>query len=217
MNGKEINLTGEDIIIKSNNFNVDKNGNMTCINANINGSITSNNANITGGKINLQHNRSLGDQVFNVVGDRGKSFIGSENASIGQIGNDAFSGVYLQGQAGGQSTVIAQVISQTSLESQKKNIEILKSGLNIVKGTDIYKYNFKGQKDGDKKHIGFIIGKEYNYSNEITTLNEKNEEIGVDSYSMVAVAYKAIQEQQEIIERQEKKIQELEEKVNELF
>lgn len=32
-NGKEINLTGDNTIIKSNNFNVDKNGNMNCIKA----------------------------------------------------------------------------------------------------------------------------------------------------------------------------------------
>ena len=30
LNGKEINLTGDNATIKSNNFNVDKDGNMTC-------------------------------------------------------------------------------------------------------------------------------------------------------------------------------------------
>ena len=53
LNGKEINLTGDNTIIKSNNFNVDKNGNMTCNNANVNGKITSNDATITGGKITI--------------------------------------------------------------------------------------------------------------------------------------------------------------------
>ena len=42
-NGKEINLTSDNVTIKSSNFNVDKNGNMSC-----------NNANVTGGNILLQ-------------------------------------------------------------------------------------------------------------------------------------------------------------------
>ena len=50
LNGKEINLTSDNTIIKSNNFNVDKNGNMSCTNANISGTISSSDANITGGK-----------------------------------------------------------------------------------------------------------------------------------------------------------------------
>ena len=35
LNGKNINLTGDNTIITSNNFNVDKDGNMSCSNANI--------------------------------------------------------------------------------------------------------------------------------------------------------------------------------------
>lgn len=217
LNGKEINLTSDDIIIESNNFKVDKNGNLTCTNANLSGSITSNDVNITGGKINLQNVGSSGDQVFNITDTLNrKSFIGPVNASIGYNG-DIYTGVYLQGEAGGQSMVRAQVITQTSLESQKKNIEKLQEGLDIVKSTDIYKYNFKTQKDEDKKHIGFVIGKNYKYSDKITTVDEKGNEIGVDSYSMISVAYKAIQEQQEIIEKQEERIKELEEKVNGLL
>ena len=48
LDGKQINLTSDDITISSTNFNVDKNGNLSCSNANISGTITSNNANITG-------------------------------------------------------------------------------------------------------------------------------------------------------------------------
>lgn len=62
LNGKNINLTGDNTIITSNNFNVDKDGNMSCKNADIsgtvhasngtfNGTIVSNNANITRRKI----------------------------------------------------------------------------------------------------------------------------------------------------------------------
>ena len=213
MNGKEINLTGDDIIIKSNNFSVDKNGNMTCTNANIQGNITSDNAKITGGTIDITTVGS-GDEVFHITDISGvQSFIGSESARIGYTGTFQ-GGVYLQGGAHGQSLVMATQVVQSSLENQKKNFEKFQNGLDVVKNTDIYKYNFKGQKDGDKKHIGFVIGDKYKYSSDITAIDENGKEIGVDNYSMISVAYKAIQEQQEIIEQQGQKIKELEEKIN---
>lgn len=49
-------MTTDDIVISSTNFNVDKNGNMSCSNANVSGTITSNNATITGGSIKLIDN-----------------------------------------------------------------------------------------------------------------------------------------------------------------
>ena len=50
LQGKEINLTSDDVIIKSNYFNVDKNGNMSCNNA------TMRNATIDNGNINITSN-----------------------------------------------------------------------------------------------------------------------------------------------------------------
>ena len=47
LNGKTINLTGDNVKISSTNFNVDKDGNMTC-----------NNANVTGGNIELSSSSS---------------------------------------------------------------------------------------------------------------------------------------------------------------
>lgn len=88
-------------------------------------------------------------------------------------------------------------LTQTSLEEKKKNIEKLDNALDIVKDTDIYKYHFKRQTDDEKKHIGFIIGKNYNYREELTD----NENKGVDIYSMVSVLWKAVQEQQKEIEK----------------
>ena len=52
--GKTINMTSENIDIKSNNFNVDIYGNMRCNNANVSGTITSSNATITGGLVQIQ-------------------------------------------------------------------------------------------------------------------------------------------------------------------
>ena len=93
--------------------------------------------------------------------------------------------------------ITCETLTQTSLESNKKNFEKLEDALSIIKNTDIYKYNMKSEDDNTKKHIGFVIGDEYNYSKEITSENND----GVDTYSMVSVCFKAIKEQQKIIEQ----------------
>ena len=111
----------------------------------------------------------------------------------------------------GDATVLGQFINP-SLEKIKKNINKLENGLDIVLNTDIYSYNLKREKDGDKKHIGFIIGKKYKYSKEITS--SKNN--GANLYSMISVAYKAIQEQQELIEKQDKTIKDLQNRIEKL-
>ena len=98
----------------------------------------------------------------------------------------------------GDATVLGQFINP-SVERIKKNIQKLENGLDIVLNTEIYTYNLKREKDEDKKHIGFVIGKNYKYSKEITS--KKNN--GVDLYSMISVAYKAIQELVQKIEKLE--------------
>lgn len=102
-------------------------------------------------------------------------------------------------------TIRYHTIEQISLKEKKKNFEKLDKALDKVLATDIYKYNFKFEKDTNKKHIGLVIGDGYNYSKEITN-NDNN---AVDLYSMIAVAYKAIQEQQEEIEELKKEIEKL--------
>ena len=97
-------------------------------------------------------------------------------------------------------------ITQTSSIKVKKNIEKLKSGLDIIKNIDIYKYHLVNQKEDEKKHIGFVIGDNYNYSKEITS----NDNQSVDLYSFISLCCQAIKEQQEEIEELKRRIEKLE-------
>ena len=219
LNGKEINLTGDNTIIKSNNFNVDKNGNMTCNNANVNGKITSNDATITGGKITISGKGDSTDLLriseqgnsshFSYIQPIGAGFVygSSDNAIYIQAGSTSILSVNdndgITDISG--SGIRTPTLTQTSKAESKKNFEKLENALDIIKRTDIYKYNLKSEEDTSKKHIGFVIGDKYNYSQEITSQNND----GVDTYSMISVAYKAIQEQQELIEQLQKEVKEL--------
>lgn len=110
----------------------------------------------------------------------------------------------------GSGNVKCVSVTQTSLESKKKNFEKLENGLDIIKKIDIYKYHFKTQNDSEKKHIGFVIGDKYNYAKEVTSNNND----GADIYSFVAVCCKAIQEQQKQIEELEKRVKVLEGRID---
>lgn len=101
--------------------------------------------------------------------------------------------------------------NNNSLAKQKKNFTLLENALEIIKNTDIYKYNWQYEDDDKKQHIGFVIGDEYKYSKEITSIDDNNEEIGADIYSMVSTCFKAIKEQQEQIEELTKKLNKLKE------
>ena len=279
LNGKGINLTVDNITITSNNFKVDKNGNIVCSNATISGKITAEsgkianytisggkligenvglsgkdgegwafwsgsndathapfrvghdgsfratNAEITGGTINLS--ADIGDIKFKIYDESdNKSYVAvtpigmdvydSSNMSqpliaIGIAESDYKSGDIrlINSNNNGEETQIhswgisTPSLQQTSVVELKKNIEKLQNGLEVVKNTDIYKYNFKTEKDTDRKHIGFVIGKDYHYSKEITAVNKEGKETGADIYSMVSVLYKAMQEVSERLEKLE--------------
>lgn len=148
--------------------------------------------------------------------------IGSQYGSIhGDTNTTNGSEIVLTKRDGYIQTIIkatgitTPLLTQTSREETKKNFEKLENGLDIVKATEIYKYNLKSEEDTKKKHIGFVISKNYKYSNEITSEDEKGKEIGVDTYSMVSVLWRAVQEQQEQIETMQKEINQLKEVQNE--
>lgn len=217
LNGKTLNLE-DDMAIVSKNFNVDKDGNMSCTNANITGGTIKIDSNSRDGKV------IISNDTINSYSSLHPSFIdiqtngqGYAQYMGGYIGlyeyNNAPESTHISyNSAVINGSVLAKSFENISLAEHKKNFEKLKNGLDIIRSTEIYKYNLKSQNDGDKKHIGFVIGKDYKHSKEITALDKENKEVGVDLYSMVSVAYKAIQEQQEIIEKLQEKIQELEAK-----
>lgn len=96
-----------------------------------------------------------------------------------------------------------------STEETKKNIKKFnKNAIEIIENTDIYEFNYKTEKDENKKHVGFVIGEGYNYTKEITAEKDKKE-VGADIYSMISIAYKAIQEQQEQITNLKKVVSKL--------
>ena len=111
---------------------------------------------------------------------------------------------------GHNGSLVCTTLTQTSLAEKKKNFEKLENALDIVKDTDIYKYNLKDEKEDDKKHVGFVIGKNFNYREEITS----KENDGVDTYSMISVLWQAVKEQQEQIEKLNQEIEQLKERID---
>lgn len=89
------------------------------------------------------------------------------------------------------SGITTPILNQTSLESIKKNISRFnKVALDIIKKADIYEYSLKTDKDTEQKHIGFVIGKDYNTPKEV--LSKKGD--AIELYSAIGILWKGIQE-----------------------
>lgn len=115
--------------------------------------------------------------------------------------------LYVDGNIRSENKITCNNLVQTSLENKKKNFEKMQdNALNIIKNIDIYRYNLKSEKDTDKKHIGFVIGDDYNYSKEVTSTDNQ----GVDNYSFTSLCCKAIQELAEQNKQLQQKIEILE-------
>lgn len=142
------------------------------------------------------------------------SFILGDNACI--LTDDGYisaNSIYSRNDITAVGYVQGQEFLNVSLATTKKNIKKYNnSAIEEIKKTDIYTYNYKTDTKGTKKRIGAVIGENYNISEEIIGTTKE----AIDTYAMVSLAWKAIQEQQEIIEKQDKQIEELTKRIETL-
>lgn len=208
--GNTINLTSENIVISSTNFNVDKDGNVEANNA------TVNNIDINNGMIYLESEKSI--STITLTSNNGKTIYLSP-LGISILGNDGSpspgNAIYINtdnnnepvitvlDSSMNQSTIEGKLITtpkltQTSLERIKKNInKFTKNATDIINNSDIYEYNLKSDKDEDKKLIGFVIGDNYKTPSEVIS----KEGQGIELYSTIGILWKGFQEREEIIKQ----------------
>ena len=105
------------------------------------------------------------------------------------------------------------VESFSTLEKKKNIKKYEKSGLDEVLNTDIYYFNYKEDENNAKSRVGTIIGEGYNCSKDIISQTGES----ISDYSMISVAYKAIQEQQEQIEKLQAKDKQKDELIQSLI
>ena len=192
-----LNLTAKNLVIQSTYFNVNKDGKVI-ITGNKNliiGNTKSNYVALDPREISLWNtsggNLSIMPNALVMMDNYNSSSITPNEINTPKLTADEIS---------------AQKINQSSLEEKKKNFEKMKdNALEIINGIDIYRYNLKTENDKDKKHIGFVIGDKYNYSKEVTSLDNT----GVDTYSFVSLCCKAIQELHAQIGNMHKEIEKL--------
>lgn len=195
------------VIANGENFSVDVEGNVVCKSAEMENVICENftirNSTIQEGFIELKSDS--GEASFSVT-DTSNDRVNSElsammlNFNSNEIRNACMIGIIQNTGAGFVSVegdIDCYVLHQNSLESIKKNISKFSGGLDIVKNSDIYEYNFKIENDTDKKHIGFIIGDNYKTPYEVLGNTGTN----IEPYSAVSILWNAVQEQQKIIEK----------------
>lgn len=204
----------EGTVTANENFKIDEHGNMECKKATCDDIIIKNST-IREGFIELKStNGSSSFSVTDTSTDRLNSelsasllnFNSNLSRNVAQIGVDNASGNGFMSISG-----IAECgnLIQTSRKERKKYIKkITKNATDIIKNTDIYQYQLKGEKATGHRHYGVVINDEYNCPDEIKAENGK----GVEIYSMISIAWKALQEQQEIITQLQERIKRLEEK-----
>lgn len=214
LNGKEINLTSDDINIKSSNFSVNREGTMSCEKAIIkdvkinNGYLHLNDDNNQGAThtIEVAKGNSFtsigGEEIFLMPNGENLQaiYISTTNSNprilVGQRNNS--SAIY-------QNSMSSQAFNNASYYKTKKDIESLKdSALNEILNTNIYKFRYNEDDKETKQKIGVILGGGYKCSDLITNTGKE-----VNLYSMTSLSWKAIQEQQ-------KEIESLKEEINKL-
>lgn len=207
--GNKISLEG--LVTANENFKILEDGSMETTNGKfsgtinggkviVNGSFTENNPYV---RVD-DYNSTDENPIFSNIWSDGISCI---NYSIG--GNPVIRTENMDGFAELSGSVVnAFGFNNVSLEKVKKNIKKTEKGLDLIKKADVYSYNYRGEKNGDKKHIGLVIGEKYNTPEEIMN----HQKTGIDLYSMIAVAWQSIKELNNKVEELETKIKEMEEK-----
>ena len=223
----KISLNG--VVTANNNFKILGDGSMEATNGKFNGgkiqlvggTVDNPNFSITGSNVNnyvnlapdgITINTNNGNSYLRFSGDpetAGQFDVGGGNGVLQLIPQNSRFNMYVSDAYVIQGKMHALAYNYDSKESIKKNIEKYnKNALNIIKNGEIYTYNFKIDKDSDKKYIGFIIPDEGgSYKTPIEVISNDNE--GINVYNMTSIIWKAIQEQQEIIENLQKQIDEL--------
>lgn len=228
--GKTINMTSDNVVINSSTLNIDKNGKMSLNGRYGSSSVPFKIYSTTHQAVNETYaNRIIiGDDVANgkmkmamadvpnnsggvplmemgVETGYGSALLTGDTTEtpylyVGQIGVSSSS---LTKDALRTTTCWADAYNYNSLESLKKNIKKFNgNALELIKDSELYTFNYKTEKDGTKKHIGFIIGDKYK-TPEIIISDDGN---GINSYTTISVMWKAIQEQQQQIEELKKEI-----------
>lgn len=208
----KINFNG--MITANENTKINTDGTLECVNANFSGTISS--AIINGGKININENYTEQNPYIRITHPESTGIEPIETTlwadgitcSNYKTGYDALirtegNGGYAQLRG---SACDAFSFNNVSLEEKKKNFEKFSNALELIKQSDIYKYNWKTEKDEHKKHIGFVIGENYNTPEEVINENRT----GIDTYAMISVLWQAVKEQQEIIENLKERVEKLE-------
>ena len=99
-------------------------------------------------------------------------------------------------------------VTGSRVEWKENIVPYQKSALQEIANSEVYYYDLKDRGKGQWKegrHIGFVIGDGYSVSPDILDGGGG----AIDMYSALAIAYKAIQEQQIEIEELKKKIKEV--------
>ena len=220
------------VIANGEKFSIDEEGNMTCKSATMENVVCKNftikNSTIQEGYIELKS--TGGNSSFSVI-DTTQNRLVSElsantlwfNSNLGNhvadIGVDMASGngfVSVTGNADcGQlnceqvncsGTAYCNNLVQTSQKERKKYIKkVDKKALDVINSADIYQYQLKGEKPTGHRHYGLVIGDNYNCPSEVKAENGK----GIEIYSMLTLAWKAIQELSDQNKKQELIIKEL--------
>ncbi len=249
---EQITLRGNRLVVEADNFQLDKEGNMTCNDGNLK------NVNIKYGKISLLvndknnygpaieiiseqedvnndrylliedlyvrsvlapqslflRNKALDYPTVSLrTGYQGNSGIltlmGPQSSIILTSSTNASSYSQDISMYGDGGIINCTRLNQSSIKEKKKNFEKLTNAKEILNNVDIYKYNFKDEDDAVKKSIGFVIGDDFNYSSEITSVDNN----GVNIYSMLSVVWQVVKEQQEEILNLKEEINKLKEMI----